>query len=144
MSRRRSGGVLAATGDVLSAFLSITVVVGLPLSIVNHLLGSPLSTWVVKSVAFVVALGGAYPFVAGDWPLAKLTDFAVAAVLTWIAVAVFVTVGLLAAVDGGLPSDPPVNTAVRLGIVALSFCVAALYVRDRERTHVTDDDAHGH
>ncbi|MDL0122175.1 MULTISPECIES: hypothetical protein [Halobacterium] len=107
MSRRRSGGVLAATGDVLSAFLSIAVVVGLPLSIVNDHLGSPLSTWVVKSV-------------------------------------VFVTVGLLAAVDGGLPSDPPVDTAVRLGIVALSFCVAALYVRHRERTHVTDDDAHGH
>ncbi|SEW30554.1 hypothetical protein [Halobacterium jilantaiense] len=137
-------GFLAATADVASAVVAIALVVGIPLSIGNGLLGTPLPGRVVGLLVFVVALGGAYPFVAGDWPLAKLTDFALAAVLTWLAVAAFVTFGLLAAGDGGLPSDPPVNAAVRLGTVALSFCVAARYVRHRERTHVTGDDAHGH
>ena len=139
-----AGGVLSATADVLSAFLALAVVVGLPLSIGNDLLGNPLSTWIVERVVFVVALGGAYPFVAGDWPLAKLTDFALAAVLTLFALAAFVSFGLLAAVDGGLPSDSPVSTAVRLAVVAVSFAVGAWYVRHRERSHATGDDADGH
>jgi hypothetical protein len=130
-----------ATVDVVVAFASLAVVLGLPLVVANEALGTPLASGHVEWAVAVVALGGAYPFVAGDWSLAKLTDFALAAILTSFALAAFVSFGLLGPIAGGLPSDSPVSTAVRLAVIGASFAAAAGYVRRRERRHVSGSDA---
>jgi hypothetical protein len=136
-----AGGVLSATGDVLSAVVSLWVVFALPLAVGNRLLGNPLSTWVVERALFVTAITGAYPFVAGYWPLAKLTDFALAAVVAAFGQSALVGVGLFASGRSGLPSDGPLSTAISVAVIAVSFAVAALYVRHREHTHAAGDDA---
>jgi|GEM_PF-1617249 hypothetical protein len=141
-----SSSVLSATADVASAVVSIAVVVGLPLSVANDLLGGPLSTPDVQIFVLAAALVGAYPFVAGGWPLGKLTDFALAAVLAAFGFSALVGVGLLVSGAGGLPSDAPASTAVAAAVVVASFVVAAAYVRHRECGHGTGPaaDAGGH
>jgi len=137
-------GVLSATVDVLSAVVSLWVVFALVLAVANDLLGEPLSTWVVERVVFVLALGGAYPFVAGDWALAKLTDFALAAVVAAFGLSSLIGISLFAAGRSGLPSESPLSTAITVAVVPVSFAVAAGYVRRRERRHADDPGAGGH
>jgi len=141
-----AGGVLSATVDVLSAVVSLWVVFALPLAVGNGLLGNPLSTWVVERVLFVLAITGAYPFVAGYWPLPKLTDFALASVISAFGLSSLIGVSLFASGRSGLPSESPLSTAIAVAVVLVSFAVAALYVRHRERSHAANagDDADGH
>jgi hypothetical protein len=74
-AERGTGSWLAATLDLLLAVLGFTIVWYPIVSLGNAALGSPVSTGTVQLVVSVLALGGAYPVVAGDWSLGQLGEF---------------------------------------------------------------------
>jgi|SRR6056297_2910818 len=71
----RADSWLWATVDVLFAFIGFVVVFYPPVSFGTEVLGVSLAPSTVNLVVAVLALGGAYPVVAGDWSLGRLGEF---------------------------------------------------------------------
>ncbi|MFC7045184.1 hypothetical protein ACFQH6_06965 [Halobacteriaceae archaeon GCM10025711] len=90
MVRAASGlrSVVGATVDVSLAVAALAVVCYPAVSVGNALLGAPLDDATVRLAVGVVALGGAYPFVAGDWSLGRLGDYVFAFVVAAFAAGV--------------------------------------------------------
>lgn len=63
------------TVDLLLAAFGLAVLTFPVVSVTNVALGDPLAQSTVRTVVGVVALGGSYPFVAGDWSLGRLGEF---------------------------------------------------------------------
>ncbi|QLH78467.1 hypothetical protein HZS55_14725 [Halosimplex rubrum] len=75
-AERGIGSWLSATYDLLLAVLGFTIVWYPVLSLSNTVLGSPVADATVNLIVGMLAFGGAYPVVAGDWSLGRLGDFA--------------------------------------------------------------------
>jgi hypothetical protein len=63
------------TVDTLMAAFGLAAVTYPGVAVVNAFFGSPLAPGTVRLLVGVVAVGGAYPFVAGDWSLGRLGTF---------------------------------------------------------------------
>jgi hypothetical protein len=122
--------VASATFDLLFAAFGLGLLL-LPGAVVcNALLGEPVPRPLVERGVGVVALGGAYPFVAGNWSLHRLGDTLVAFVGGALAAGV---VGAVTVVVLGLDlsgSDPRPQFAV----VAVGYLTAFLLVHRRGRS----------
>jgi uncharacterized membrane protein AbrB (regulator of aidB expression) len=124
---------LGATFDVAAAVLSVAFLAGLPASIVHDAFGAPLPSGVLGAGLAAVAVVGAYPFVAGDWSLARLTDFALAAFLALVAVGGAAALVLTAV--GGVETDSAVGSALTIVVTLVAYLVGAGYVLSRQRRH---------
>lgn len=125
--RRDGEGYAGPTVDVLAATVGLGFVTYPLARSVLSLLGGPLPAGLVTGV---VAVGGAYPFVAGPWSLGTLGDY----VLVWTAwvvalAAVALAVAMLA---GGLAPVPAQASQVLLfslahlgALVAVGVCGVA-------------------
>jgi len=110
----------AATVDFLLATAGLYVVVFPALSVAVALAtGDSLGAGPSGFVALVVAVGGSYPFVAGDWSYGRLGRF-VAGLLVTIAAGSLLGLALLSRLDVALPS-PLVARAV---VLAVAYPVA--------------------
>ncbi|PSP51302.1 hypothetical protein BRC60_03275 [Halobacteriales archaeon QH_1_68_42] len=108
-----------ATVDFLIAAVGLFVVVFPALSVVVALAtGDPLGA---GSAGFVVATGGNYPFVAGDWPYGRLERF-VAALLVTTATASLLGLAALSRLDVALPSP----VVARAAVLAVAYPVATV------------------
>ncbi|CCQ35146.1 hypothetical protein HLRTI_003408 [Halorhabdus tiamatea SARL4B] len=77
---------VTATVDFLLAVFGFVLAFYPLVSLGNAVLGSPGSAATVNLVVGVLAFGGAYPVVAGDWSLGRLGDFAfvlIASAIGW-------------------------------------------------------------
>jgi hypothetical protein len=111
-----------ATVDFLIAAVGLFVVVFPALSVVVTLVtGDPLGAGSAGFVAFVVATGGSYPFVAGDWPYGRLGRF-VAALLVTTATASLLGLAALSRLDVALPSP----VVARAAVLAVAYPVATV------------------
>ena len=66
---------LSATLDLLLSFLGFILVWYPMVSLGNSVLGFPVSTSTENLIVGVLALGGSYPVVAGDWSLGQLGEY---------------------------------------------------------------------
>lgn len=109
---------LGATVDVLLATAVLGVLWYPALSVGNELLGSPLAASTVTLLVGTLALGSAYPFVAGPWSLGRLGEFCFVFVLAVFALGVL---GAAAVVISGvtLSGGDPRPSAVLLGAASL-------------------------
>jgi len=111
-----------ATVDFLLAAVGLYVVVFPALSVAVALAtGEPLGVGPAGAVAFVVAVGGSYPFVAGDWSYGRLGRF-VAGLLVTTATGSLLGLALLSRTDLALP-DP---VLARAAVLAVAYPVAAV------------------
>jgi hypothetical protein len=119
-----------ATVDFLLAAVGLYVVVFPALSVAVALAtGEPLGVGPAGGIAFVVAVGGSYPFVAGDWSYGRLGRF-VAGLLVTTAAGSLLGLALLSRVDPALP-DP---VLARAAVLAVAYPVAtAVAFTDRLR-----------
>jgi len=114
--------LLAAVGLYLALFPGFSVLYAL-------VTGSDLFAQLPQTVAFVVAVGGTYPFVAGDWSHRRLAVFVVALYVASGA-AGLAGLALFHSYDIGLPS----TIVARAGALAVAYPVAvAAAFRDRVR-----------
>ncbi|QHS16162.1 hypothetical protein GWK26_02785 [haloarchaeon 3A1-DGR] len=77
---------VAATLDLLLGLIGLAIVLHPLISLWNTVLGFPVSPATVSLIVGVLAFGGAYPIVAGDWSLGRLGEYVVvlfASVLAW-------------------------------------------------------------
>ncbi|ELZ57996.1 MULTISPECIES: hypothetical protein [Halorubrum] len=77
---------LSATLDFLLSVLGFTIVWYPMVSLGNAVLGFPVSTSTVNLIVGVLAFGGSYPVVAGDWSLGRLGEYLfvlIASVIGW-------------------------------------------------------------
>lgn len=122
-SERGLDSWLSATLDLLLAVLGFTVVWYPVVSLGNAVLGSPVAPTTVATVVGVLALGGAYPVVAGDWSLGRLGECVfvlVASAIGWG------LVGLLFVLASGVSlsgSDRAPQAAVWLAAYATTYVV---------------------
>jgi hypothetical protein len=123
---------LSVVYDVLAATVSVTFVVAVPFALAHDALGSPLGPWAARGLLAAVAVASAVPFVAGDWSLSKLTDFALAAFLAGLGGTV-----VFAVTTGGVDTGSFVATAATAGVVGFAYVVGAAYVLSRQRRHDT-------
>lgn len=72
---RGLGSWLSATVDFLLAVFGFILALYPLVSLGNAVLGSPGSTATVNMVVGALAVGGAYPVVAGDWSLGRLGEY---------------------------------------------------------------------
>jgi hypothetical protein len=72
---RRTDSWVSATVDVVLAVVGFAFVWYPMVSLGNAVLGAPLAESRVTLVVGVLAFGGAYPVVAGDWSLGRLGEF---------------------------------------------------------------------
>ena len=111
-----------ATVDFLLAAVGLYVVVFPGLSVAVALAtGASLGAGPAGAVALVVAVGGSYPFVAGDWSYGRLGRF-VAGLLVTTATGSLLGLALLSRVDLALP-DPVLARAV---VLAVAYPVATV------------------
>mgnify|MGYP006273214207 CR=1 FL=1 len=127
---------VGATADVVAAFASAGFLVGLPLAVAADLLGGPIAESAVPAVTAVVGVAFAYVFVAGSPPLALLTDFALAALLSFVVFAGLAVVVL--APLGGVETGSTADGVVRGASVAVAYAAGAAYVTVRRRRHETE------
>ena len=119
-----------ATADLLLAAVGLYLALFPGFSVLYSLLtGADLFAQTPQAVAFVVAVSGAYPFVAGDWSYRRLAVFVVALYVASGA-AGLAGLALLQSFDVGLPS----TVVARAGALAVAYPVAvAAAFRDRVR-----------
>lgn len=104
------GGVdswFGATVDVLLSVLGFLLVWYPLVSVGNAVLGTPVSAATVDLVVGVLALGSAYPVVAGDWSLGRVGEFAfvlVAAAVGWGLVGMVLVLASGVRLSGGNPA----------------------------------------
>jgi len=111
-----------ATVDFLIAAVGLFVVVFPALSVVVALAtGDSLGAGPAGFVAFVVATGGSYPFVAGDWSYGRLGRF-VAALLVTTATVSLLGLAALSRLEVALPSP----VAARAAVLAVAYPVATV------------------
>lgn len=122
-SERGLDSWLSATLDLLLAVLGFTVVWYPMVSLGNVVLGSPVAPATVDAVVAVLALGGTYPVVAGDWSLGRLGEYVfvlVASAIGWG------LVGLLFVLASGVTlsgSDRAPQAAVWLAAYVTAYVV---------------------
>ena len=66
---------VSATLDYLLSILGFTLIWYPLLSVGNAALGAPASVQTVNVLVGVLAFGGAYPVVAGDWSIGRLGEY---------------------------------------------------------------------
>jgi len=112
--------ILVAVGLYVVVFPGLTVVYALGT-------GAPIFARPPQLAALVVAAGGSYPFVAGDWPRHRLFKLAVG---LWVASGAASLLGLtlVANLDSPLPS----TVAARAMVLAVAY-PAGLAVAFRDR-----------
>jgi len=101
---RESDSWAAATLDFLLAAGGFVLVWYPIVHFGNALLGAPATDATVNLVVGVLAFGGAYPVVAGDWSLGRLGEFVFvlfAGVLGWGAVGAVLVLASGASLSGG-------------------------------------------
>ncbi|MFC5970131.1 hypothetical protein ACFPYI_02190 [Halomarina salina] len=125
---RESVSTLGATVDVLLAAFGLWLVCWPLAGVANAVAGTPLTESQVSLLVGCVALGGSYPFVAGDWSLGRLGDFVFALAASALALGVL---GLFAVLLSGieLSGSDPVPQFVT---VACAYVVAAVVVYWRD------------
>lgn len=112
----------SATVDFLVAAVGLYVVVFPALSVVVALAGGdPAGAGPAGPVALVVAVGGSYPFVAGDWSYGRLGRF-VAALLVTTAAGSLLGLVALSRLDVALPSP----LLARAAVLAVAYPVATV------------------
>jgi hypothetical protein len=110
-----------ATADLLLAAIGLGVLLYPGVATANAVLGEPVAPPTVRLTITVVAVGGTYPFIAGDWSLGRLRDTALAFLAGTLAVGLAVVAALGLELPGG---DPRPGFAV----VALAYLLAYLLV----------------
>ena len=126
----RSDSFLVATLDVLLSAVGLCLATFPAVLVGNELLGwaavpgFPLPDSTLRLPIGVVALGGAYPFVTGDWSLGRLGDFVLALTACTLAAGLFGMVAILVG-DLALPGGNPLPRAVA---VACGYVGAYLLV----------------
>ena len=121
-------GWVWATVDVLLAVFGLTIVLYPAVSLGNAVVAEPLAEPYVNLIVGILALGGAYPFVAGDWSLGHLGDYIFVLTVTVLGIGV-VIMGSLVVAGIELPGSNPVPQAVLFG---LSSTVAYFLVYHRQ------------
>ena len=119
-----------ATVDFLLAAAGLSVVVFPALSVVVALgTGNPLGSGPAGTVALVVAVGGSYPFVAGDWSYGRLGRF-VGTLIVTTAAGSLLGLAVLSRTDLALP-DPVLARAAVLAVAYPAATVVAFTDRFR-------------
>lgn len=80
------GSWLSATIDFLLSILGFTLIWYPMVSLGNTVLGSLVSASTINLIVGVLAFGGAYPVVAGDWSLGRIGEYIfvlIASAITW-------------------------------------------------------------
>ncbi len=114
----------SATLDVVPAWIGVAIVAYPLVAVGNAVLGAPLADGTVHLVVGVVALGGAYPVVAGPWSLGGLGAFTLALVGAALAWGVL---GLVAILAAGL-SIPGSNRLPQAAVWAAAYLTATVLV----------------
>lgn len=105
-----------ATTDLLLAAALLAVACYPAAAVGNALLGSPASDGAVNLAVGVVAVGGSYPFVAGDWSYAALESFVLALVAGTLAAAALAGVAVaVLGLDASGSNPAPQALAVAVG-----------------------------
>jgi len=120
----RADSWLWATVDVLLAVIGFVVVFYPPVSFGNEVFGVPLAPSTVNLVVAVLALGGAYPVVTGDWSLGRLGEFTFLLVVSAMVTAVVAMI-CIAASGIQLASDTLVFRVTVWGLAYLLAYVVA-------------------
>lgn len=131
MDAARSDSFLLATLDVLLSAVGLCLATFPAVVGGNELLGwlgapaFPLPDSAIGLLIGVVALGGAYPFVTGDWSLGRLGDFVLALTACTLAAGLL---GMVAILVGGLALSGE-NPLPQAAAVACGYVGAHLLVR---------------
>ena len=124
----RSDSFLVATLDVLLAAFGLCLATFPAVAVGDELLGRaavpgfPLPDSSFLLVVGVVAVGGAYPFVTGDWSLGRLGDFVFALTACTLAAGLLGMVVILSA-DLTVPGENPLPQ-----VVAVAFGYLGAYL----------------
>lgn len=121
---------LSATLDLLLSFLGFILVWYPMVSLGNAVLGFPISTSTSNLLVGVLALGGSYPVVAGDWSLGQLGEYIfvlIASALGWG------LIGMIAVLASGM-SISGSNPAPQAAVWAAAYLTAYIVVYETQRT----------
>jgi hypothetical protein len=113
-----------ATADLLLAAVGLGTLLYPGAATLNAALGDPVAPPVVRLAVVVVAFGGSYPFVAGDWSPGRLWDTALAFVGGAVAVGL-AGMALVLALGLEIPGSDP---RPQLVVVAGGYLLAYLLV----------------
>ncbi|WP_135852677.1 hypothetical protein [Halorussus salinus] len=116
---------LWATVDVFLAFVGFVVVFYPLVTFGNEILGFPVTQSTVNLVVAVLALGGAYPVVAGDWSLGRLGEFTFVLVASAMVTAVAAMIFMVAS-GTQLASD---TLLFRVAVWGLAYLLAYVVYR---------------
>lgn len=126
--RRQLEDAFWATTDVFLSTFGLGMVFYPLVLTTNELLGAPLTESQVTLFVLVLALGGSYPFVAGDWSLGFLGEYVFVFTASVLGIGLLGAVGIV--VSGvELSGSDPLPRAV---LFALAYVVSFVLVRQRE------------
>ena len=117
-----------ATTDTLLAAFGLGVVLFPAVLTGNSVLGTPLDESAVYLIVGVIAVGGSYPFVAGEWSLGSLGEYIFAFTA---AVLGFGLTGAIVLIAAGVELSGS-HSVPRAAVFAVSYVVASLVVSRRE------------
>lgn len=123
-AERGSDSWLSATLDLLLSVLGFALVWYPMVSLGNAVLGFPVSTSTSHLLVGVLALGGSYPVVAGDWSLGQLGEYIfvlIASALGWG------LIGMIAVLASGV-SISGSNPAPQAAVWAAAYLTAYIVV----------------
>jgi hypothetical protein len=112
-----------ATVDVLLATTVLGVLWYPAISVGNELFGSPLTASNVTLLVGTLALGSAYPFVAGPWSLGRLGEFLFVFVVSVSGLGIFGALVVIVAGLGLSGSDPRPSVLLLAAAYLVAFVV---------------------
>lgn len=125
----RNDSIFWATVDLLFSFVGVSIALYPVIWIGNALLEFPLADTMVRILVGVLAFGGAYPFVTGDWSLGKLGEFTFAFAGSTVFVGLLLAFGI-AALDLQFAGE---NPAPQAAMFTLSYLLSFIVVKRRHR-----------
>ena len=121
---------LSATLDFLLSFVGFIIVWYPMVSLGNAVLGFPVSTSTSNLIVGVLAFGGSYPVVAGDWSLGQLGEYIFVLLASTIG---WGLVGIVALLVSGVTISGS-NLAPQAAVWAAAYLTAYVVVYKTQRT----------
>ncbi|WP_158056625.1 hypothetical protein [Halorussus halophilus] len=126
--RRQLEDTFWATTDVFLATFGLGMLFYPIVLTTNAMLGTPLTDSEVTLFVVILALGGSYPFVAGDWSLGLLGEYIFVFTASALGIGLLAAIGIV--VFGiELSGSDPLPRAV---LFAMAYFVSFVLVRKRQ------------
>ncbi|SEH53948.1 hypothetical protein SAMN05192561_105121 [Halopenitus malekzadehii] len=122
-AERGLGSWLSATLDLLLSVLGFILVWYPMVSLGNAVLGFPVSTSTSNLLVGVLALGGSYPIVAGDWSLGQLGEYIFVLIASAIGWGLIGMIAILASGVSFSGSNPAPQAAVWVAAYLTAYIV---------------------